>query len=78
KQALGESHPDVATPLTHLADLFVRQGKYEQAEALYRRALRIRQLALGESHPLVITVLSSLATLSQRQKNYLEAELLSQ
>jgi hypothetical protein len=34
-----------------LAQLCQQQGKYEQAEALYQRALHIRASCLGETHP---------------------------
>jgi tetratricopeptide (TPR) repeat protein len=48
---LGPDHPEVATSLNNLAVLYKRQGKYEDAEPLYKRALRIREKALGPDHP---------------------------
>ncbi|MDY6902040.1 MAG: NB-ARC domain-containing protein, partial [Cyanobacteriota bacterium] len=35
RSRLGENHPDTATSLSHLAYLYLNQGKYEQAEPLY-------------------------------------------
>ncbi len=37
--ALGPPHPDVAIDLSNLAGLYVDQGKYAEAEPLFRRAL---------------------------------------
>ena len=62
-QALGEEHPNVARSLSGLAMLYWRQGKYEEAEPLYKQALRISELTLGEKHPDVARSLSSLAVL---------------
>lgn len=43
----GEEHPDTAYALHALASLYQNQGKYELAEPLYQRALRIKDQALG-------------------------------
>ena len=45
--ALGAEHPDTATGLDNLAGLYRAQGRYGEAEPLYRRALAIRETALG-------------------------------
>ena len=34
-----------------MAGNLARQGKYAEAEPLYRKALAIRQKVLGENHP---------------------------
>ena len=39
------------------------QGKYEQAESLYERALAIREQQLGPEHPDTATSLNNLAVL---------------
>jgi tetratricopeptide (TPR) repeat protein len=41
RKRLGEEHPDVATSLNNLALLYYSQGKYEEAEPLYRSALEM-------------------------------------
>src|SRR5262249_40308520 len=51
EKALGANHPDVGQTLHNLAYLYWRQGKYSEAEGLYKRALAIREKALGASHP---------------------------
>jgi hypothetical protein len=48
---LGADHPSVATNLNNLAGLLKDQGKYAEAEPLFRRALEIYETQLGENHP---------------------------
>ena len=47
---LGSNHPDVAQSLNNLALLYYSQGKYAEAEPLYRRALEIFEKVLGHDH----------------------------
>jgi len=51
-----------------------QQGRYQEAEPLYLRALTIRELVLGNSHPDVAQSLNSLACLYQDQGKYELAE----
>ncbi len=51
EQNLGAEHPDTAYPLYGLAELYQHQRRYEQAEALYQRALAIREQRWGPTHP---------------------------
>ena len=59
----GEQDSRLATTLNRLAELYRLQRKYEQAEPLYQRALKIREKALGPEHPDVATTLNNLAFL---------------
>lgn len=43
EQALGKTSPEVATTVSKLADLYLANGMLDDAEALYRRALAIRE-----------------------------------
>jgi hypothetical protein len=36
-------------------------GKYEQAEEMYRQALRLSEMVLGKEHPSTLTSMNSLA-----------------
>ncbi len=74
EKALGPEHPDVATSLNNLALLYYNQGKYADAEPLYKRALAIKEKALGPEHPSVATSLNNLAALYRVQGRYAEAE----
>lgn len=46
-QVLGKDHPDVAKQLNNLALLCQNQGKYEEVEYYYCRALEIYECRLG-------------------------------
>ena len=67
KRFLGEQHPDLAQSLNNLALLYSRQGRYSEAEPLYKQALSMRKRLLGEQHPKVATDLNNLAALYSRQ-----------
>ena len=73
-KALGPDHPDVATALSNLATSYLTQGRYAEAEPLYKRALAIDEKALGPDHPSVATVLANLGSLNESQGRYAEAE----
>ena len=62
--------------LSSLADLLHHQGKHEEAEPLFRRALKICEKVLSPEHPHTVTSLSSLAELLHHQGKHEEAELL--
>lgn len=46
EQALGQQSPEVATTVSKLADMYLAKGMLDDAEALYRRALAIREKAI--------------------------------
>ena len=64
----------VATELNNLAEAYRLQGRYAEAEPLYKRSLAIREKALGPEHPRVATTLNNLAVLYQAQGKYADAE----
>src|SRR5262249_3154685 len=66
---LGE-HPDTATCLNNLAELYCKQHKYDDALALHQRSLAIREKVLGPKHPDVAVSLNNLAALYDDQGNY--------
>ena len=74
EQELGASHPDTASSLNNLADLYYAQGKYAEAEPLYVHALAICERELGASHPSTALSLNNLAALYKNQGKYAEAE----
>jgi tetratricopeptide (TPR) repeat protein len=54
---LGPDHSNVGTALNNLAGLYQAQGRYAEAEPLYRRSLAIREKArwslfIDEAHAL--------------------------
>ncbi|KAM3101157.1 tetratricopeptide repeat protein [Phormidesmis sp. 146-12] len=74
EQQLGGDHPDTATSLNNLAQLYDSQGRYEAAEPLYVRSLQIREQQLGPDHPDAATSLNNLAGLYALQGRYDQAE----
>jgi CHAT domain-containing protein len=60
--------------LNNLAGLYRSQGRYSEAEPLYRQALDMRKRLLGNEHPDVATSLDNLAFLYWTQGRYSEAE----
>ena len=60
--------------LNNLAELYRDQGRYAEAEPLYKRSLAIREKALGPDHPDVATALNNLAVLYEDQGRYADAE----
>ena len=61
-----EEHPHVGESLNGLAELYKNQGKYAEAEPLYKRSLAIREKALGPEHPKVATSLENYAALLRK------------
>ena len=60
--------------MNDLAVLYKEQGRYAEAEPLYKRALSICEKALGPDHPFVAQSLNNLAELYAIQGRYAEAE----
>jgi tetratricopeptide (TPR) repeat protein len=56
-----------------LAITYTDEAKYAEAEALYQRALAIKEEAFGASHPATARLLNNLAGLYHRQGKYAEA-----
>jgi tetratricopeptide (TPR) repeat protein len=73
---LGSEHPDLAWLLNNLAEVYREQGKYAEAEPLYRRALEIREQTHEGGHASVASILSNLGQLYTSQGRYSDAERL--
>jgi CHAT domain-containing protein len=74
ESALGPEHQEVAKTLVKLVDIYVDQGRYEQAEPLCKRLLAMVEKALGPDHPVVGTFLHRLAQLYVAQGLFAQAE----
>ena len=75
---VGPDHPDVATSLNNLAEVYRAQGRYAEAEPLHKRALGIAEKVLGPDHPHVAMSLNNLAGLYRATNREDEAEPLEQ
>ncbi|MBI3373930.1 MAG: tetratricopeptide repeat protein [Betaproteobacteria bacterium] len=73
-ESFGSGDPRLATSLHNLAVLNQSQGRYAEAEPLYKRSLGYREKALGAEHPVVATAIDYLAALYAAQSRHAEAE----
>ena len=75
KQAekFGKQDARLATSLNNLAELYQTQGKYAEAEPLYKRALAILTKAMGPDHPNVAMFLGNYAVLLRKMDREAEA-----
>lgn len=69
-----EQQKTLSASFNELAKLFCAQQKYEEAEALYSRALTVEEKALGEDHPGLIPSISRLAIVYRIQEKFDAAE----
>ncbi len=60
--------------LNNLGVTLRTQGRYADAEPLYKRSLAIREKALGPDHPDVASSLNNLGSLYENQGRYADAE----
>jgi tetratricopeptide (TPR) repeat protein len=68
-------HPSTAA-LNNLAQLYQAQGRYEEEEPLFRRALTINEKTLPPDHP--STILENYASLLREMNRPREAQTLEQ
>ena len=73
---VGKNHPDVATSLNNLAELYKAQGQYAQAEPLYKHSLAIYEKAKGSNHPDVALSLKNMADIYRKTGREKQADAL--
>jgi tetratricopeptide (TPR) repeat protein len=71
---LGREHPDTLASMNNLAQVLVRQGKYEEAEAMNRQTMALKETVLGREHPSTLTSMNNLAQVLNSQGKHEEAE----
>jgi CHAT domain-containing protein/tetratricopeptide (TPR) repeat protein len=79
KRALDKSAPDSparATSLGNLGRVYEDQGRYQDAEDLYRRALAINQKGSASGQPALAMSINDVAHILEPQGHYVEAETL--
>ncbi len=72
-ERFGPQDPRLANGLNNLALLYHDQGKYAEAEPLYKRSLAILEKALGPEHPNVATGLGNYIALLRKTNREAEA-----
>ena len=60
---LGKKHPNYATTLYNMAEIYYTWGNYDQSLLLYQRVLQLREEILGNKHPDYAACLNKLAQL---------------
>ncbi len=68
----------MATSLNNLALLYQTQGKYAEAEPLYKRSLAIDEKAFGPDHLKVATCLRNMAECFKKTRKKKEAKRLEE
>ncbi len=68
-----EDHPDVARGLNNLGGLYSSQGRYSEAEPLYKDALEILIKTVGEDHPNTKTCRGNLIRFSKTVNELIES-----
>jgi tetratricopeptide (TPR) repeat protein len=76
KSEHDDDSAEYATQLNNLAIVVQAQGRYGEAETLYRQALEIDRATIGEGHPDYAIDLNNLAGVVEDQGRYAEAETL--
>jgi len=74
EKKFGPESAVVAASVEQLADLYVDQGKEEQAEPLYRQAVALWEKNQGPEYPYVTRMLFRLAEICRRHGRAAEAE----
>jgi CHAT domain-containing protein/Tfp pilus assembly protein PilF len=78
EKTLEPQHPEVATALNNLAEVYRPKGDYDRAERLYQRALENWEKSLGPEHPNVAAALNNLAIVQHERGDLVKAEQLYQ
>ncbi|CAN9346536.1 unnamed protein product [Alternaria alternata] len=78
EKVLDRQHPDTILIVNDFGLLLERQGKYDEAEAMHRRALQGYENALGQEHPYTLSSVNNLGSVLSRQGEYAEAVAMHQ
>jgi len=74
ERELGPDHPEVASSLFVLANIYDGRGDYARTEPLYLRALEIREKALGPDHISVSQILNNMGVVYIDRGEYAKAQ----
>ena len=73
----GKDSPELANALNNLARIYKDEGKYTEAEALYKRTLAMREKILGPQDPAIAVVLRNYASVLKELNRLDEAKALN-
>ena len=67
RSTLGDRHRDTLASINDVAHLLQAQGKFQQAESLFREALEAKKETLGDRHPETLVSMGNMALIMQFQ-----------
>jgi len=70
---LGQNHPNVATLVNNLGEVYISLGDYAKARELCERALAIFEKHLGQNHPNVAMLVNNLGSVYKSLGDYAKA-----
>jgi tetratricopeptide (TPR) repeat protein len=73
QQTLLANHPNLATSLSNIGQLYSNMGEYSKALSFHEKALKIRQESLPENHPDLATSLSNIGQVYCNMGEYSKA-----
>ena len=72
---MGENHPDTLRTMGNVANAYRHQGKYSDAEVLYKQCLAKMKVVLGESHPDTVHTMNNLALVTSKLQAHIDGNL---
>jgi tetratricopeptide (TPR) repeat protein len=74
----GKKHPDTLSTLETIANLYLHDGKFEEAREAFVKALTVRESTFGKVHPVTLNIYNRLGKIEERMNNFSRAETLYQ
>jgi tetratricopeptide (TPR) repeat protein len=71
---LQRSNPESLETINEIAEVFVDEGKYREAEPLFLRVLEARRRALGDRDPATLATMNALGAVYANEGRYADAE----
>jgi tetratricopeptide (TPR) repeat protein len=75
EKQVGKTHPQYATGVISLANMYFKLEKYKEAEQYFQEALNLKR-QLKEEEVKLISIVQSLAVTYEKQKRFRDAEIL--
>ncbi len=73
-KVLGENHHDTANSFFNIATLLLEIGRFDEAQAMFERCLKLRNVVLGADHPETALVHLNLGNVLMKQGKLVEAQ----
>lgn len=60
KNAYGQDHPTLSRSYSNLGNVYLKQGKLKESEAMFVRSIDIEKNCYGQEHPSLAVTFSNL------------------